>query len=113
MVEWSKEGNKEVTLNDLFSLINQCLKRDRGWKEYYESEMNSIVVEEKVRDHELEILSMEQRAEKLFFSKRYDDAAEEYQKIIDLTQKDESEIGWYLQRVAHCRYYGSKLDSQK
>ncbi len=113
MVEWAKEGNKEVTLNDLFSLINQCLKRDRGWKEYYESEMNSIIGEEKVRDRELEILSMEQRAEKLFSGKRFDDAAEEYQKIIDLMQKDENDSGWYLQRIAHCRYFGSKLDSQK
>lgn len=113
MAEWAKEGNKEVTLNDLFSLINQCLKRDPGWKEYYESEMNSIVEGEKARDHELEILSMEQMAEKKFFSKRYDEAAEVYQRIIDMTQKNESDKGWYLQRIAHCRYFGSKLESQK
>lgn len=113
MAEWEKEGNKEVTLKDLFSLINQCLKRDPGWKKYYESEMDSIVGEEKGREQELEILSMEQTAEKMILSKKFDDAAAEYQKIIDMNREDESDKGWYLQRMAHCKYFNSKLESQK
>lgn len=113
MAEWAKEGKNEVTLSDLISLINQCLKRDSGWKEYYESEMNSIDGEEKVREQELEILSMEQKAEKMFLGKRFDDAAGMYQKIIDIMKKEESDQGWYLQRIAHCKYFNSKIESQK
>lgn len=113
MAEWAKEGREEVTFNDLRSLINQCLKRDSGWKEYYESEMDSIDGEEKMRENELEILSLEQKAEKMFLSKRFDDATEVYQRIIDKVQLDKSDTGWYLQKMAHCKYFNSKMESQK
>lgn len=114
MVEWAKEENeKEITVKDLVSLINQCLKRDNGWKEYYESEMNDIEIIENTREEELKILSMEQNAEKLFLQKRYDAAADSIQKILDTFQHDKSDRGWYLQLKAHYKYFSSKLESQK
>ena len=113
MAEWANEGREEISFADLISLINQCLKRDPGWKEFYESEMNSIDDEEENRDEELGILSLEQKADNFFICERYDDAAKVYQDILDKTKHDDSERGWYLQKMAHCKYFGSKLESQK
>lgn len=113
MAEWAREGQDEISFADLISLINQCLKRDSGWKEYYESEMNSINEKEEHREYELKILSLEQKADDFFLHEKYDDAVKIYQDIIDKTQGDASEKGWYLQKMAHCKYFNSKLESQK
>lgn len=113
MAEWAKEGKNEIPLNDLFSLVNQCLKRDPGWKEYYESQMDSIDITQNERKYELEILSLEQKVDRLFASKRYEDAVIIYQEIIDKLINNESDKGWYLQKMAHCKYFFSRLESQE
>lgn len=113
MAEWAKEDNEDIETKDLASLMNQCLKRDAGWKDYYESEMNGVEILEEVRDDELKILSLEQQAESMFLKKRYDEAADLIQKIIDDFQFDKSDRGWYLQLKAHYKYFSSKLESQK
>lgn len=45
MTEWIKEDENDVTMNSIVTLINQCLKRDEGWKEYYEDvqEMKNLL----------------------------------------------------------------------
>ena len=113
MAEWVKEGSAEVTFSDLKSLMNQCLKRDPEWKKFYEGEMDSINVDEEDREEELKILSLEQKADNLFLRERYDDAKKVIQSIMDKTQCNDSERGWYLQKMAHCIYFGSKIESQK
>lgn len=113
MVEWIKEDGKEVTKNDVRSLINQCLKRDEGWKDYYKSEMDSIVLEEGKREEELTTLLLEQKAEMLFGQKKFDEAVKTVQKILDTIQCDKSDRGWYLQRMAYFQYFSSKIESQR
>ncbi len=113
MAEWEKEDKNEVTLSDLISLINQCLKRDNGWKKYYEDEMNSIEENEKDRESELKILALEQKADNLFLQKKYDDAIKVLQDILDISKADKSDRGWYLQLMARYKYYVSKVESQK
>ena len=109
--EWAKEDGGSVTLVNLVELINQCLKRDAGWKDYYESEMNSIVIRDETRENELTILSLEQRAEMQYVQRKYDEAAKTIQQIIDGIHDDESERGWYLQIMAHFQYHLSKRES--
>lgn len=113
MAEWAKEDNEDIETKDLVSLMNQCLKRDAGWKDYYESEMNDIELLGEIRDDELKILSLEQQAENMFLKKRYDEAADLIQKIIDDFQFDKSDKGWYLQLKAHYKFFSSKVESQK
>ncbi|WP_254056577.1 hypothetical protein [Campylobacter ureolyticus] len=47
VAKMAKEDIREddQPMKQIFSLINQILKRDEGWKEYYTSEMNEIVQE--------------------------------------------------------------------
>ena len=113
MVKWANEDREDISFSDLISLVNQCLKRDPGWKEFYESEMNNIEEVEENREDELEILSLEQKADTFFLCERYEDAANAYQTILDKHSFDNSDKGWYLQKMAHCKYYVSKIESQK
>lgn len=113
IAEWVKEDDAEVKKEDVKSLINQCLKRDEGWKDYYKSEMDSIVIKERSREEELTILSLEQKAETLFGQKKFDEATKAVQKILDTVQCEKSDRGWYLQKMAYYQYFSSKIESQK
>lgn len=111
VAEWAKEEREAVTFSNLAELINQCLKRDSGWKNYYESEMNSIEIANETRESELRLLSLEQQAEMQYAQRKYDEAARTIQQIIDNIQGDDSEKGWYLQIMAHYQYHLSKRES--
>lgn len=113
MAEWANEEKEDVQLADLKSLINQCLKRDEGWKALYESEMNDIQLVEISRDDELRILSLEAKAEKLYLQKKYDEAVEKIQNLLDQYVTELSDKGWYLQLMAQYKYFSSKVESQK
>lgn len=113
MAEWAKEEKEDVQLTDFISLINQCLKRDEGWKALYESQMNEIQSLENSRDNELKILSLEAQAEKLFLLKKYDEAVEKIQTLLDCYITESSDRGWYLQLMAQYKYFSSKVESQK
>lgn len=113
MVEWAKEGKEDVQVSDLKSLINQCLKRDEGWKAFYESEMNEIQLAETSREDELKILLLEAQAEKLFLQKKFDEAVEKLQVLLDKHVTEASDRGWYLQLMAQYKYFSSKVESQK
>lgn len=113
MAEWIKEDQNKVTLNDITSLLNQCLRRDDGWKIYYEKEMNSIGEAEEDRESELGILELEYRADNLFLQKKYDDAIKVIQNILDTYNVNQSDKGWYLQLMARYKYSISIIESQK
>lgn len=113
MADWIKEDEEKVTKKDIKSLINQCLKRDEGWKAYYKNEMDSIVSVDISREEELKILLLEQKAETFFIQKKFDEAVKTIQKILDTVQCDKSDRGWYLQRMAYYQYFSSKIESQK
>ena len=111
VAEWAKEKGGNVTFADFVELINQCLKRDSGWKNYYESEMNSIKIVNETRESELHLLSLEQQAEMQYAQRKYDEAMQTIQQIIDNIQDDESEKGWYLQIMARFQYHFSKREA--
>lgn len=113
MADWIKEDEEKVTKKDIKSLINQCLKRDEGWKAYYKNEMDSIVSVDSSREEELRILLLEQKAETFFIQKKFDEAVKTIQTILDTVQCDKSDRGWYLQRMAYYQYFSSKIESQK
>ena len=100
----------ESPIKIVFSLINQMLARDEGWKEYYSSEMDTIEED----SSELPIydrLLKERQAEQLFCEGEYGKAASSMQKLIDNLNVDDTEKGWYLQQLARYTYPTSAAQS--
>ena len=99
----------------LLELINQCVKRDDGWKKFYEMEMNVSVDESQYFNKDLvEILDLERKAEKSFYGNEPEKAVQFMQKILDsYYANDQIERGWYLQTLARYKYKISKIDSNQ
>jgi len=106
-----KEGNDKTQV--ILELINQCLKRDDGWKKFYEKEMNMSVDEDNSFNVDLlEVLDLERKAEESFYSNEPEKAVNYMQVIIDsYCTNDQIERGWHLQTLARYKYRISKLDS--
>ena len=99
------EGDEPMAA--LGNLINQCLRRDEGWKEFYSERMNAI--EEKGPHHgRLKIFALELKAEERAQEGRFDEAADTIQQLSDQHVTDDAERGWYLQEMARLIYRSSK-----
>lgn len=95
------------TLAPIKSLIRQMLKRDEGWKEYYQSEMNTIESNSNPKSI-YERLVDELEIEKLYSDKKIEAACDKLQKYIDNYVTDEVEKGWFMQQLARYTYHISK-----
>ena len=94
------------------SLINQSLRRDEGWKEFYKEEMDKIEYTTTSIDI-YNILQLEKEAEEANLRGDDETACIKIQKIIDNYISEDSERGWYLQLLARYRYSISKTESNK
>lgn len=96
----------------LKKLIQQCLKRDDGWKAFYSGRMSEIAFGA-ADPKALEIFAAEQAAETEFQNGRPEAAVKAIQKLVDqhITQPDEK--GWYLQEMARYTHLASKTDSNE
>jgi hypothetical protein len=111
MSEEDKFGDQPA-IKTVYDLINQCLRRDDGWKEYYLEEMNSIP--ENILDNDVyNILTLEKQAEESYAKRDYDDACSKIQLLIDTYITDDIERGWYLQTLARYRYPVNKTESNR
>lgn len=100
------------SMEPIYSLIKQMLKRDEGWKGYYLNEMDSI--EEAVPDTILyERLKGEAEIEKMYSMEEYEKASSKMQEFIDKFSMDDYEKGWYLQQQARYLYQNHKEESVK
>ena len=114
--EMAKEEDLKVD-NDytkvILELINQCVKRDDGWKEFYKEKMDANINGSPSSTGKiLEILELERKAEESFYQNDPENAVYDVQKIIDsYCTEDQSERGWYLQILARFKYKISKVDS--
>ena len=91
--------------------INQCLRRNEGWKEFYKERMNEIIYHEN-ENSVLDILYLEKEAESFYMYREYGKARGVYQKIIDKHVKGRRiEEGWYLQEMARSIYPVSRDES--
>lgn len=113
VAKMAKEDIREddQPMKQIFSLINQILKRDEGWKEYYTSEMNEIV-QESVENRIYKRYAEENELEKLFSQGEYELAVERTQKFIDNFISDDLEKGWYLEQIARYAYMYSEEKSE-
>ena len=113
VAKMAKEDIREddQPMKQILSLINQILKRDEGWKEYYTSEMNEIV-QENVENRIYKRYAEENELEKLFSQGEYELAVERTQKFIDNFISDDLEKGWYLEQMARYAYMYSAKKSE-
>jgi len=96
----------------LRKLINQLLKRDEGWKEYYIENMNGMSIETP-KEKIIKQLEAEKQANEKYSNGDYLGAVDIIQKLIDKDIATEEEKGWYLQEIARLSYLYSKLESNK
>jgi replicative superfamily II helicase len=102
----------EPVMKVVTSLINQSLKRDEGWKEFYKEEMNKIegsATEPNVYN----ILQLEKEAEEANLKGDNETACRKIQEILDKYIVEDSEKGWYLQLLARYQYFISKSESNR
>ena len=102
---WKNEWSV-ATIRDL---LNQCIKRNGAWKEFYKTEMNKIIVP--TNQNEIsDLIEKEYEASCLYRIGNKEWAIEIIQSIIDSCLNDEDKW-WYLQILARYTYNMSKVDS--
>jgi replicative superfamily II helicase len=114
IAEFAKEEIKSGSTpkNAFVGLINQLLKRDDGWKQFYVSKMDQVE-KNKSKEKVLEIFQMEKKATDEYLLGNYNKAASTLQSLIDNHVTDPEEKGWYLQEMAKYLYPLSKTESNK
>ncbi|HEC67668.1 MAG TPA: DEAD/DEAH box helicase [Candidatus Desulfofervidus auxilii] len=93
------------------SLINQVLRRDEGWKQFYQERMNEISTNGSKPEIN-HILYLEKKAQDVLIKGDLEESIELIQQIVDELD-DEEEKGWYLQLMARYKYKISKVESNK
>ena len=91
------------SLDAIETLINQCLNRDTGWKEYYRTQMSNVETKP-IKKEYIERALMERNAEILFQQKLFTQAIKEVQNLIAIAASDHRDKGWYLQLKAIYQY---------
>ena len=101
------------TPEEVFSaLMDQCLKRDSGWKSYYERQMSTITGKS-AAPAALKIFAAEQGAELAFRAKKPEKAMTILQDLMDKEKIIGTESGWYLQEMARYAYSYDKARSNE
>ncbi len=80
-------------------LVNQCLKRDAGWKNYYEQQMEQLQ-STPAPPKALGLLVAERTSEQAFQRDKPERAIEVLQDLLDMEKITGHEKGWYLQEMA-------------
>lgn len=93
-------------------LVNQCIKRDPAWKQYYFEQMNQIIPSHG-KPKALEIFEKELDAESRYGGSDPDGAAAILQAIADDPATSDYEKGYYLQEIARYRYSDAKSVSNQ
>jgi replicative superfamily II helicase len=96
----------------LTGVINQCLKRDDGWKNYYTREMNRMLPRTR-KPRMLDLFAAEMDAEHKARNGQVDQAVNILQGMLDGRDVSDSERGWYIQEMARYRYADDKLESNR
>jgi len=99
-------------LSGLLGLINQCVKRDPAWKEFYVERMGAIEPEVSPSSI-LDVFQTELEAELSHHDGNPKQALQTIQSLIDNEIKDDEDRGWYLQEMARYSFSFNKLESNK
>ncbi len=86
-------------IDALQSLVNQCIKRDGGWKEFYIEQMGTVPPAT-APTNILEIFERELEAEQAYQDGNPTLAVKILQTLVDSRIHDDDDKGWYLQEMA-------------
>jgi len=103
-----KEG--KAAIGALSGLIEQCLRRDAGWKAFYTEQMTGVKPSVP-NDRILNAYVAELTAESAFANGDYQGAVAELQRSLDSGLVDKADIGWYLQDMARYQYRANRTES--
>jgi hypothetical protein len=114
IAEFAKEdmagGKQPMTV--LTDLINQSLKRDAGWKDFYGQQMANLT-STPAPPKALNIFVAEHTAEHAFQSGKPQQAIQSLQELLDDQKITGSERGWYLQEMARYAHVFDKARSNE
>jgi len=99
------EGAK---ISNIEELLDQCINRDAGWKEYYKEWMSKLEIKTKTNEF-LDIAILERDAEIYYQNGQIDNCIEKIDELISRTEDEDK--GWYLQLKATFLYKINKTDS--
>lgn len=106
------QGGKKP-MDAFVGLINQCLRREEGWKNFYVERMDAMSRHPQP-PRMLELFEGEAEAEKLAQTGKGTQAAEAVQNSIDKWAKgDPAEKGWYLQEMARYTWPLNQIEADK
>ena len=116
-LEIAKMAKEEIEkgtrpMDALTGLVNQCLKRDPGWKAFYVQNMDSVVPNAPPGEI-LDMFGLELVAEETFQSGEPQKAVEIVQALIDKHIADEADRRWYVQEMARYAYAFDRNESNK
>lgn len=114
LAEYAKEDKdyNQDGFKVLGSIINQSLKREDDWKNYYDEQMSSIDYHNNHSDI-IEVIKLESESEELYENGKYTEASKKIQIIIDKYIKNDEEKGWYLQKKARYLFPVNKIQSSE
>lgn len=98
IADMAKEDKTESPIKVVLSLIKQMLVRDEGWKEYYASEMDTIV-EDNAESQVYDRLLKERQTEQFFCEGEYEKAISSMQRLIDGLNVDDTENRYTEQSI--------------
>lgn len=102
----------EVPLKAFSKLINQCLKRDDGWKAFHTEQMEKVKPSSANKTL-LMAYQAELKAEQLYSSGDYATATKTIQALVDGGTIAQDDAGWYLQEMARFNYKANRAESQR
>ncbi|MCC7404113.1 MAG: DEAD/DEAH box helicase family protein [Bdellovibrionales bacterium] len=115
LAKFAKEDRKEGQndIETVRAVMNQCLQRDEGWKNYYAEQMNQISDDKVTQKRVDELMTLEKEAESLYVRGRALEAHTTIQKLLDKFGPSllQEERGWYMQMMARYLYQVDRAKS--
>ena len=107
-----KAGNKPDAA--IRQVINQCLQRDAGWKNYYNHKIREVAKKNPDIDlAKIALADKERSAHSMAYNNNLVDAAIGFNKAIQEAKVEGEELGIYLQRLSRISYLSDPPEAMK
>jgi hypothetical protein len=111
MVRKASNGNTDAAIRQV---INQCLQRDAGWKNYYNHKIREATKKSPTIDVSMIALAeQERRAHTMAYNNNLIEAKACFNRALSEAKVDDEELGIYLQRLSRITYLSDPAESMK